>query len=264
MALSFAKKKSPASNDAETSAPSSSPKKSGLTFMKSGAAAKEAVKAEEARRELAKAEAGKLWRFWCPPEAERNITFLDGNLDDDGMLDILMFREHSVNLNGERKTFVCTAEADQTQPCPICEKGDTASLVGVMTIIDHTSHTIKKGPNAGKTISNTRKLFVAKLNTLKYLQKLAVKRGGLAGCTFDVSRTSDKDAAVGDKFDFVSKSTIKEIMAKYDLKAEDVAPADYEAEVRYHTPEELIELGVGKAATGVGYSAKGKSVADEL
>ena len=54
-------------------------------------------------------------------------------------------------------------------------------------------------------------------------------------------------------------------MAKYDLKEEDVMAADYEKEIRYRSPQELIELGVGKAHSGVGYEKGAKSaLKDEL
>ena len=52
---------------------------------------------------------------------------------------------------------------------------------------------MQKGPNKGKVIKNTRKLFIAKNQTIKMLTKLAAKRGGLQGCTFDVARTGDKE-----------------------------------------------------------------------
>src|SRR5581483_9114433 len=115
-----------------------------------------------------------------------------------------MFYEHSVMINGNRENFICTSE--QEGFCPICDKGDSkAYLVGVMTVVDHTPHKIKSGQNAGKTIQNTRKLFVAKKETIKQLSKIAVKRGGLTGTTFDVTRGNDRTAAVGNQFDFVSK-----------------------------------------------------------
>lgn len=229
-----------------------------LSFMKTGKAAKEAMASDEARRDLAKAEAGKLWQFWMPAEEERQVTFLDGVLDEEGMLAIPMYYQHMVRLNGNWQTFVCTASIDETQPCPVCEKGDRPTLVGVMTVIDHSSHTVKSGPNQGKVIKNSRKLFVAKPNTLKVLNKIAVKRGGLKGCTFDVSRTGDKEAGVGNQFDFTHKyATLSEIMAKYDLKAEDVQPGNYDEEIVYRSPQELMELGVGKATLGTHGGANG-------
>ncbi len=278
MALTFTKKAAgqvggkakEAQAETSTSTKAANQSKSNVTsmasWMKKGAAAKEALQHEEAAAELRAQERGKLWRFWMPEGEDRTITFLDGGIDDEGMLDILMYYEHNIRVNGNWEQFVCTAEADQTQPCPICEKGDKPSLVGVMTIIDHSEHKVKNGPNAGKVIKNTRKLFVAKRNTIMQLTKLAAKRGGLTGCTFDVSRVGENSASVGSQFDFQHKfSNRQEIMDKFDLKEEDVMPANYAEEIRYRSPEELIELGVGKAQTGIGHSTSSKkSLSDEL
>ena len=235
-------------------------------FLKKGAAAKEAMQDEEAKAELRKQGQGKMWRFWVPPGEDRQITFLDGDLDDDGMLDIPMYYEHQLRVNGNWETFVCTADTDQSQPCPICEKGDSQRyLVGVLTVIDHSDYKIKKGANAGKTITNQRKLFVVKQATLKLLTKLAVKRGGLARCTFDVSRSGEKASNVGDAFDFVQKwDTLEEIAEACEIKIEDAQPADYAAEIIYRTPEELVELGVGKAHGGVGYEKGAGNLVDQL
>lgn len=266
MGLSFVKKANGgvAAGNTDEGAPMT--KTGPVSWIKVGAAAKSAFAHEEAQAELRKQDAGKLWNFWMPEDSERQITFLDGKVDDEGMLDIPMFHQHHVRLNGNWEQFVCTADADPTQPCPICEKGDRPSLVGVMTVIDHTEHTVQKGPNKGKVIKNTRKLFIAKNQTIKMLTKLAAKRGGLQGCTFDVARTGDKEAGVGNQFDFVHKFENRaEIAAKFDLKEEDVLPADYQKEIRFRTPQELIELGVGKAMGGVGYEQGAKSsLKDEL
>lgn len=277
MALTFAKKaagagKAPSktADEAETKSPSKTSTadkpKSGFGFLKTGAAAKQALAEEEAKAELAKQEAGKLWRFWMPAGEDRTITFLDGDVDEDGMLDIPMFHEHQVRINGNYENFICTSE--QEGHCPICDKGDSKPyLVGVMTIIDHTPHKVKSGKNAGKIIKDTRKMFVAKKQTIRQLAKIAAKRGGLAGCTFDVSRADDKSASVGSQFDFVSKASLEDVAGKYELKLEDAMPADYQAELTYRTAEELVELGVGKAAGGIGHE-KGvtdkKSLKNEL
>lgn len=267
MGLKFSKSSAKPAGGSTADKPQNSSKSSGGGgFLKKGAAAKAAMQDEEAKAELRKQEQGKMWRFWVPPGEDRQITFLDGDLDDDGMLDIPMYYEHQVRVNGAWETFVCTADDDQTQPCPICEKGDSQrQLVGVMTVIDHSDYKIKKGANAGKTITNQRKLFVAKQATLKLLTKLAVKRGGLARCTFDVSRSGDKAANVGDAFDFVQKwENLQEIADACEIKIEEAQPADYEAEITYRTPEELIELGVGKAHGGVGYEKGVSGLSDQL
>ncbi|CAA2141444.1 hypothetical protein [Hyphomicrobium sp. ghe19] len=267
MALSFVK--AGASKSAAASVPQSGFKKPStpVGFLKKGAAAKEAFSNEEAKAEMAKAELGKMWRFRMQDGQDRRITFLDGDLDAEGMLDVNMFYEHTIRINGNWQNFICTAETDTSQPCPLCESGDRPSFVAVMTVIDHSEHTIEKGPNAGKVIKNQRRLFVCKRNTIKQLTKLAAKRGGLAGCTFDVSRTGEKEPAVGNQFDFVEKfESYDEIAAKYGLELDDVQPANYAEELKYRSPEELIELGVGKAiksAIGAKSSSTGK-LADHL
>ena len=279
MALTFAKKK-PASADTDTTAEKKAHTAAGtqsktasnashsVGFLKKGASMKQAFENEEAKAEAAKEAAGKMRRFWLKEEESSTITFLDGQMDESGqMLDIFAFYEHAIQLNGEWSNFVCTAEADQSQPCPICEAGDKPSFVGVMTVLDHKPYTVKNGPNAGTVLVDQRKLFVAKRDTIKLLTNLAKKRGGLAGCTFDVTRSGDKKARVGDVFDFQHKySKLSEIAAKYDLKMEDVQPAEYAEEIIYHSPEDLIKLGVGKAKFNGGgnKTSSGKGYKDEL
>lgn len=264
MALSFAKKAAGSTASAASTTPKSSKAPKPLGWMKRGSEAKEALAQEEARVELAKQGKG-MYRFWMPEDSDRKITFLDGDLDEDGVLDVLAYYEHTLRVNGQFEQFVCTADADTTQPCPLCEAGDKPSLVHVLTVIDHTPYTIKSGPNAGKTVKDTRKLFVAKRNTIQLLTKIATKRGGLAGCTFDVSRIGDKSPGVGTQFDFVEKfESYEDIAEKYGLKLEEVAPANYEDEIRYLSPEELISLGLGKAPSGVGYEKGMGGLKDQL
>jgi hypothetical protein len=261
MALTFVKKVG-GNNQAGTVKPAGKP--GTFNFLKRGKTAHQAFVAEEAKAEKAKQEAGKLWRFWMPPDDERTITFLDGELGEDGMLDIPMFYEHQIRLNGQYENFVCVGEQE---PCPLCEKGDSrSSLVGVLTVIDHTPHKIKSGPNAGKVIKNTKKLFVCKRQTIKKLSKKATKTNGLAGCTFEVSRTGDKEPSVGSDFELLEQLGAAELMAKYELKPEDLVAANYADEITYRSAAELVELGAGKALGGIGHE-KGvdtKQLADEL
>ena len=277
MALTFAKKsagKASATPEEVKAAASvgtktaSAPKPGGLSFLKTGSAAAEAVAEAEAKAELAKQEQGKLWRFFMGEGEDRTITFLDGDLDADGLLASPVWWEHMLQFNGNWEQFACTAEQDQSQPCPICESGNKPYLATALTIIDHTPHKVKSGPNAGKIIKNTRKLFVAKRTTAAQMTKHAVKRNGLAGCTYDVSRVGDKSANIGSEFEFSEKAdSLASLAQKYGLELADVQPANYEEEIRYRSPEELIELGVAKALAktgGGGYSGSKSSLKDEL
>lgn len=277
MALTFAKTAQKAQTaKSSTAATTSSPKtttksqaSAGASFLKKGAEAQEALATEEAKAEMAKAEAGKAWRFMLKDGEEKRVTFLDGDLDENGMLSDQRFYQHTLFVNGNWMNFVCTADVDQSQPCPICAKNDKDSrpaLVGVLSVIDHSQHEVQSGPNKGNVIKNQRRLYVMKKGTIKHLQKLAEKRGGLAGCTFDIGRTGDKEPNVGNQFDFVEKHpSLDSIAAELGLKAEDCVPLNYGEEIKYYTPQELIELGVGKAHGGIGYEkGVGSKIADQL
>lgn len=218
-------------------------KPSGLAFLKRGAAAKEEfAKAEYKAEQNSKK---KVNRFWVTKGETSTITFLDGNLDADGLLDIPYFYEHSVQMNGKwGHFFVCTQD---TEPCPICEGGLNNSYVGLLSVIDHTSYTAKDG----KTYKDQVKLFAAKRDTIKQLQIYATKRGGLAGCKFDVSRTGDKSASVGNMFDFTDKSTIAQLKANY---PQSTTPINYEEYLQalYLSAKELRKLGFGSTLGPIG------------
>lgn len=215
------------------------------SWAKRGKAAQQAMDTYEKDAEKHFAEMNRMWRFWIPKGETAPITFVDGNLLPDGTLDILTFREHSVQVNGEWDQFVCIAE---TEPCPLCEGGDFPSLVGVLTIIDHRTYKSKKGKGVYK---DTPKLFVAKKNTIKLLQQMATKRDGLAGCRFDVSRLNDNDPNVGGSFDFESKTPVEKLAKELTRKSKDgktetvFKPADYEKEIQYKEADELRAKGFG-------------------
>ena len=276
MGLTFAKKTSaavvPAQEEpaqANKFKPSPDKSKPAFAFMKRGSEAKKMVAQQEAKIEARKLEYGRMRRFFMKYNEDTQITFLDGTLDADGILDVPRWREHFLRVGNDVHTFVCTADHDDKQPCPLCWGGDEPSLVGALTIIDHSEYTVKTGQNAGKTYVNQVKLFVAKDGTLKTLNKLAAKpeRNGLALCTFDVSRgpESKHPPAVGDTFDFVSKAkSLAALASKYNIKPEECVPAEYEVEIPYVTPEKLIELGFGKKPGGVGYEKGVSKAADDL
>jgi hypothetical protein len=151
--------------------------------------------------------------------------------------------------------FVCTGKIE---PCPICATGDDASHVAVLTIIDHREVKSKDGK---KTYKDQKRLFVAKHGTYLYLRTMAEKRGGLAGCTFDVFRSTDKDPNVGDKFDFIEKNEPAQLAQLFTKQVKDekgnvtgtvtdFVPANYEEEVVYRSSAELNAMGFGSAPVG--------------
>ena len=212
-----------------------------LAWAKSGSSAHAEMAKYEKEVAISQEQNKKMWRFWVPEGEEARITFVDGNISADGNIDFFMFYEHNLMLNGKwGNTFVCTKDIE---PCPICAAGDKPSFVGVFTVIDHREFKAKDG----KIYKDSPRLFVAKKDTIKMLQNLGVKRGGLAGCTFDVVRTGEKSASVGSMFDFQEKNKLEDLQAKYQRKNADgkmetfFVPADYYKECQYRTAAELKE-----------------------
>jgi hypothetical protein len=224
----------------------------GFTFLKTGAASAQLAQRAAVEQELRKAEQGKMFRFWMKEKEEARITFVDGDLGPDGFLVPPRYYEHSLYLNGTYNNFfVCPEKTnpDANDKCPICESNDRPSLVALFTIIDH-----RQIPSRDKTKlwKDTKKLLVAKPQTFEMLNKLAMKRGGLTGCTFDASRVGDKSASVGSLFEFVEKHAVDDLKKAYQVervdpktnaktKVTNFTPADYEKEITYRSGDELRE-----------------------
>lgn len=222
---------------------SDTPKKKKTSFLNKGADAARVFQEDEARAEAARENGA--FRFFIPKKAlndDFRITFLDGDLTEDGRLDVPNMYEHGINHNGRFQQFVCV---NHEEPCPMCEAGDKPSLVHLFTIIDHSEYTDKNG-NVHK---DERRLYAVKKTAMKSLMKLAEKRGGLTGSTFDVSRTGEKEPATGNMFDFQSKATKAELKKAYGDNAE---PFDYGEVIIYRTAAELTKLGLGANVGSIG------------
>ena len=114
-----------------------------VSWIKRGAAAKTAFAQEEAKAELRKQEAGKMWDFWMPEDLERQSPSSTASSMRTACSNAAC--STSTRPHQRLRTLRLTVDQDQSQPCPICESGDRPALVGVMTIIDHTEHTVQKG-----------------------------------------------------------------------------------------------------------------------
>lgn len=234
-----------------------------ISWMKKGADSVAVQKKDEQEYEARKAEQGKMWRFWLKDKAEAQITFVDGDLSKEGFLLPPRFYEHSLMINGQLVNIVCP---EKTQPdggeemkCPLCEGGDRSSLVAVFTIIDHRTVPSKDGQ---KMYKDVKRLLVVKGNTFEQLNKIAIKRGGLACARFDVARVGEKAPAVGSMFDFCEKKPLAELQAMYMDEIVDpktnkkvtttrFVAADYENEIVFRSGAELRKLGYGKPAIGM-------------
>lgn len=221
-----------------------------ISWLKTGAESKQLAEKHAVEQQQAKEEGGKLFRFYLKGKDEGRITFLDGNLSDEGFLLPPRFYEHFIQHNGKWQTFVCPEKTNPNsgEKCPLCEGGDKPSLVAAFTVIDHRT-TYNKDKT--KSFKDQKRLYVVKSQTFEMLNKLAVKRDGLVGCTFDVSRTGEKSPSAGDFFDFVEKKPLEEVQKLYQIEVEQdgkkvkqtyATPADYDSEIVYRTGAELAKL----------------------
>ena len=149
-----------------------------------GKAAHDAYAREAAEQEVRREAQRRLHRFRIDVNEPARITFLDGALDEDGLLAVPSLYEHSVQLAGRWATFVCVGGG--AEPCPICDSGRPPALVAAFTVIDHRPYTIRRGPRAGTVVVDQRKLFVAKKGTLARLQVKATALKGIDGVTMAV------------------------------------------------------------------------------
>lgn len=234
-----------------------------LTFLKRGAAAQEASENQKQRRDLEQSEYGKMFRYYLDRGAEGQITFVDGNLDENGYFNPPRAWEHQVwkAVNGKNRPYYYLCP-QQNQPsagyiCPLCANGNSARFNAYMTIVDHSAHESKK--EKGKVIQNTRKLLVAPAAVMdKQLVKLAQHLNGLAGQRFNVSRgENEKSSRIGDLYIPIEKKPIAELQKMYVEPVLDkmgkptgqmqtlFIVADYEKETTALLPEQLLQLGFG-------------------
>jgi hypothetical protein len=209
--------------------------KMAVGFLKKGKEARKETAVVDAERKRRQDE-NAIRRFWVKRGGERRVTFLDGSLDDDGELELVTYYEHNLYMNGNwRNFYVCTG--NESEPCPICEEGKLPAMVAAFTVVDHTEYTDRNG----ETHKDQIMLLIAKRQTQQLLETIAVKRGGLAGVTFDILRVDeDQSPAVGTMFDFIEKNDVKAVRKKYGQ------PLNYEEVLGYKSPDELRKMGFGK------------------
>lgn len=233
----------------------------GIKWMAQGTESAKMAQQAEAAAEAEKESRGKLWRFMLKEGEEARITFVDGDPTPDGFLIPPRFYEHTLQLNNRWDNFVCPEKTvpDAGHKCPLCASGNRAALVALFTVIDHREIQLKgKDGKPGKVIKDQKRLLVAKPKSMELLAKIAQKRGGLARATFDVSRMGDNSASIGSLFDFVEKNDLQTLQAAFmeEVEVNGVkqmktyfTPADYETEIIFRTPEEMLKLGLGVSAS---------------
>ncbi len=243
------------------------PESSTPSWLRSGAAANKAVAHAEAQAEIRREQAYKPFRFYIGSGkigTDFPVIFLDGELDEDGAIEIHNWDEHRVPLNGKFDNFVC-AKPDEI--CPICSQGDNPTTVTAFTIIDLTPYTIKTGDRAGQVIKNSRKLFVVKNRTLGQLRIIGKKMGGLRGLQMTANRTNPKAAIVGDLLtpdQQWSNEELIELLGKDKNGERADLPFNYEKVAPRFTAAQLRNLGFGSGTTIIGKEATTEDLSDKL
>ncbi len=227
----------------------------GPSWLRVGAEAHKVLEQENAAAAAAKASYkngdydDKIWEFYLSHKdggESAFITFLDGELDDKGLLHVPMYFQHKLQIGSKGyQPFVCLESSpNPPEPCPLCAGGNKPAYVAAMTVIDHRQI---QGKN--QIYHNQRKLFVATKQVITTLQKIAKKRGGLTGCLFEVTRNGDKEPRVGSMFDFENKRTLGEVQAEYGDK---MVPCDYVNQLPMLPASELKAMGFGSQMAAVG------------
>lgn len=243
-----------------------------ISWLKTGQESQKIAQRDEAEREAYQEGRGKLRRFFLKEKETAKITFVDGNLTQTPEGAFLLpprFYEHMRQVGPRQyENYVCPEKTDPESghKCPLCEGGDRPSLVALFTVIDHRAVPSKDNKRVYK---DQKRLLVAKPLTMEILTKMAIKRGGLAGCTFEVSRMGENSAAVGSLFEFEEKNEIEKLQAAFVQEVEEdgkkvvktyFTPADYEQEIIFRTPEDMLKLGLGKAPAAAGMASPGGSM----
>lgn len=208
-----------------------------MNFIKTGQAAVDEQKKADAERKTRYAP----FRFYLKEGEVTRLTFLDGILLPNGLLNQTSVYEHMIARGPGQKGFdnySCTKEQEQ---CPICEEGDFSNLNNFFTVLDHRPYENKDG----KTVPYQKRLYACRGDTIKRLQAKATMYGGLVGVTFEVRRIGKTSPGVGSDYDYVSKDSIADIASYFGVKIEEFAPKDYEKEITYLTADELRKIGFG-------------------
>lgn len=129
--------------------------------------------------------------------------------------------------------------ADTGVACPLCSStGKEGAYNMILTVLDRRPYKIQNGPNAGKTIKVSKKLFMVKGRNLPKFQRQYERYDGKwRGLRIHCRRDGDKDAAIGEDLEFMGKVSEK-VLAKYGEHAE---AADYEKIFPTPTAKELAE-----------------------
>jgi len=126
---------------------------------------------------------------------------------------------------------------DGNEGCPLCKKlGREGTYEMVLTVLDGRKYTPQNGPNAGKTIPISKKLFIVKTTMIPKFERLYKEHKTFRGMCIKMFRDNDKDASIGSEVRFVKMIPEQVLQAKYKELA---VPVDYSKAFPRPTYDEL-------------------------
>ena len=140
-------------------------------------------------------------RWWMPAGTEDNPSEKEGIFLDDVPF---CYYEHNPKINGQFKGhwYTCVQGVWPEDPtCAMCVNSVGRYYVGLLTILD-----LSEWEYNGVIYKNMRRLFPAKLETLKLLRAKKKRKGGLVGTKWLISRTGGKSPNVGNDFEFLGEN----------------------------------------------------------
>jgi hypothetical protein len=171
-------------------------------------------------------------RFWLRPGTSGRLVILD----TDWVIAPFGVNEHHFYLDGSwRNWFTCSTEFGYD--CAFCDYGSDPEFVSYITIGNLREWTDGKGVKH----RFGRELFPIRKKAMPILGSQAIKRDGLTGAIYEITRGTDKDLSTGSQFDFEEKV---DILAKFGSPAgakeylaflRDMKPADYLKAYDYKT-----------------------------
>lgn len=205
--------------------------------------------AADARREASKAMSGAPFRFFLKAGETRELVIVDD------MPDFVRW-EHTIQDKRSKQWSVHTACIDDHANCPVCAVSDRPSYFALyLTVIDLSPFTTKDG----EEVEFSKKLLVIKQMQQKKFMRLYDQHKTLRGMVIEVTRDSDKDAAIGNDIqfiDFMDEEELLEYQTEYVDKEKKVhhidcsEPYDYDAIFPAMTETQLRALVGGKAGPG--------------
>jgi hypothetical protein len=139
-------------------------------------------------------------RLWIPPDASKQILFVDD--------EPFCIYEHNPKMNGSFKNWMtCLRGVEDEAPCCEILGVKTRYFAGYYTVIDCSQYTDKKGVTHQYEI----KFLLAKAKTLKKLKMKKESKGSLAGSIYNATRFDQKSPTCGDDFEFVKQVDLEKV-----------------------------------------------------